>query len=665
MRYGKLIIIAGLLVLFGLAIGCSKSSDESSSPYVSTPTMTTTTSGGTTTTSSGPTTTTPTTPAGTTAPAPASITSTATPTTITVMGTSNVTAMVKDGSGNPVVDGTQINFSLSDSSYGTLSNPLADTSGMTGSAMITFTAANKAGTVIVTAATGSVKGSTTITINPADTGSIQFVSAVPQVIGIKGSGQAATSNITFSVKDNNGNNVADGTVVTFTMQGPGGGAYIGNIVGATSTQGSTVNGSATVTLNSGNVAGTVHIFASTQNATGETISSSAGQVSIGGGVPAYKHFGLSTSRFNLPGMVIDGATADITARIGDRFGNYNVTNGTAVSFYTEAGAIDRQGVCDDKGVTSVTIRSQEPRPDDPILYSPLARTGLEIANIAVLNTVYPSGVPNIGMPIPISDDIHPRKGRVSVLATVQGEEYFLDENGNGLFDNSYNTSACPTGYTCECVGGVSIKPADVTRTCAGGANRSKAFIDLGEPFIDVNDDGCRNDKTTKNCDGVVSASNDPFEMFIDENNNRAWDPPNGKWDGPGCTSTGCLTSKMIWMPITLAFTGNASRCAISPGTPINIPYGSSNSYSFMVGDVFTNALVAGSKITVSTTGGGTLIGQTSVTIADGVPNGPAEISFALAAPATGAGLVPASITIDVTSSDVVGCSVFLRGTLGP
>jgi adhesin/invasin len=640
MRYGKLIVIAGFLVLLVLIIGCkTKNSDVSSG-------------GGTTST--------PTTPTGTTALPPASITSTATPTIITVMGTSTVVAVVLDSNGKPVVDGTQVSFTLSDSSYGALSNSVATTAGSTGTARATFTAANKAGTVIVTVLAGTATTSTTITINPSLTGSIQFESAVPQVIGLKGTGQPATSNITFSVKDNNGNNVADGTSVTFTMLGPGGGAYIGNTTGATTALGSTVDGLATVTLNSGNVAGPVIIIASTLTAGGLTISSSAGQISIGGGVPSFKHFNLATTKFNLPGFVVSGATADISAYVGDRFGNYNVLQGTSISFYTEAGAIDRQGICDDKGLASVTFRTQDPLPFDPQHLSSIwgpADPLDEIAEMNYLNSTY-------GLGLLVGDTLHPRNGWVSVLATVQGEESFLDENGNGLFDSSLNTSACPQNYTCECVGAASIKPADVTRTCAGGASRSEAFIDLSEPFIDANDDGCRNDAATKNCDGVVSASTDPFEIFIDANNNGVYDPPNGKWDGPSCTTTGCLTSKMIWTPITLAFTGNAAYCAVNSAT-ISIPYGSSQSYSFMVGDLFTNALVAGTTIKVSATGGGTLTGQTSYTIPDGVPFGPAEIFFNLASAATGSGTVPASLTIDVTSPDVVGCTLFVNGTFHP
>ena len=87
------------------------------------------------------------------------------------------------------------------------------------------------------------------------------------------------------------------------MQGPGGGAYIGATPGSLTAKGSTVNGNAVVILNSGTVAGPVTIIALTTTLSG-TISTSSGQISIGGGVPSATHFNLATSRFNLQGFVV-------------------------------------------------------------------------------------------------------------------------------------------------------------------------------------------------------------------------------------------------------------------------------------------------------------------------------------------------------------------------
>lgn len=597
-----------------------------------------------------------------TSPPPANIVETAAPTTIPVGGTASITAVVTDANGNPVLDGTQVNFSVSDNSFGSLSNTFSSTSGGTGTAIITLTAANKAGAITISAVAGTITKTVTVTITPAPTGSIQFVSAQPTVIGIKGSGQQATSTVTFKVFDINGNAVSDGTTVNFTMQGPGGGAYIGSTPGSATAAGSTVAGVASVILNSGSVAGPVTIIATTTILGGGTISTSAGQISIGGGVPSYSHFNLTTSKFNLPGFVVSGATANIGAYLADRFGNYNVLKGTSISFITtEGGAIDPQGTTDNTGLASVVFRTQAPMPNNP----PVAATVAETNAIIALNGTYGLGILT---PNPV---VHPRNGWVTILATVQGEESFNDENGDGLFTNMLaapaGATACPSGYTCEChnsATGAYLNSVTTGIACPAGL-RSEAFIDISEPFLDVNDDGCRNNGSTENCNGVVSANTDPFELFIDVNNDSAWNPPNGVWDGPSCTTTGCLTSKMIWRDITLAFTGNADICNFSIGNS-SVQFNGVLPISFVAGDFNTNMLVPNTTITVSSTGGGTLSGMTSVTVPDGVPFGPTELFFNLAAPSCTLPCTPAtvqnSVTVTVSGTGIVGCTNTISGT---
>jgi len=583
------------------------------------------------------------------APPPAAIVTLTTPTSITVRGTSTITAVVTDANGHPVLNGTLVTFSLSDSSYGSLSNNTSSTSG--GIATVTFTAASRAGSITVSALAGTVSNTATVTITPAPTGSIQFISAYPQLIGIQGSGVVSTSTITFKVNDINGFPVTDGTPVTFKMLGPGGGAYIGSSPGSATATGSTVNGFAVVILNSGTVAGPVTIIASTSISGGGSISTSSGQISIGGGVPSATNFNLATSQFNLQGFVVSGLTASITAFIADRFGNYNILQGTSISFYTEAGAIAAQGITDATGKTTVALRTQAPM---PAMVAPRAS---EMANIAALNTKYSAGIPTDG-------SVHPRNGWVTVMAAVQGEESFLDENGSGVFIDSYTTlTPCPVGYTCECDGGnsTSILPTDVTRTCAGGSARSEAFIDLGEPFVDYNDDGCRNDGITENCTGVVSSyptPTDPFEPFIDTNGNGVYDPPNGVWDGPNCAAPNCEKSKTIWTSIKLAFTGNEQYCGnlFSPSNGFTV--GSGMNFSFMVGDFNTNQLIPGTVITVAAyteTAPPVVIKSTNYTVPDGVPNGPTEVSLFLPA---SAGTPGAGVTIigTVASSGILVCA---------
>ncbi len=658
-----------------------------------------------------------------TAPPPASVTVQSNPTSILVKGTTTITATVQDASSNPVPDGTAVTFVLSSTTYGTLSNLNATTANGNGQATTTFTASNYAGTVAIQAISGSVSGSTQVIIAPAPTGSIQFVSAIPQSIGVKGSGLTETSSVAFFVADLNGDPVADGTAVTFVMSGPGGGAYItGSLVGQSVATSSTVGGTATVTLHSGNAAGPVTIIATTYVNSGDQsdltiqvnptdttiyvtstsgfpssgkikidnemiiyssltattfagctrgdlattvsthnagtkvygqdpISTSAGQISIGGGVPSAGHWSIATSKFNLAGLKYDNLTTTITAYIADRFGNYNILQGTVLNYYPEAGATESTTVTDATGASSVIIRTQPSLPRDVI------NTRITDTDHSDFAAYYGSAV---NEPVTPGKDFNynPRDGWVTVLATTQGEESFLDENGDGIFTRSFvisnltSTTSCPAGYSCECDGDVTngyidtIGPADSTRTCTGTEKRSEAFVDLSEPYYDVNDNRKRED-TSQIGYGY------PFETFIDTNSSGTFDPPNGLWDGPECNNANspCYKSKMIWKDIRLVFTDDAnfypnpdvdndySTNSFASGyfasASSSIQKGGTGSFKVIVGDSNLNRLPAGTTIT-ATASEGSVNNPSSVTMIDGLSKGPYSFSF--------------SVTVDASST---------------
>jgi hypothetical protein len=290
--------------------------------------------------------------------APATVTVAASPDTITVLGTTGVTATVTDKDGNDVPDGTVVKFTLSNATMGTITS---QTTTVKGQAIVTFTALNTPGTVTVTATAGTVSATAVITIQAAAAGSIEFVSASPQVVGIKGTGQQETSTVTFIVKDVNGNPV-NGRSVSFSMNGPGGGEYIQPTSASTDT-----SGHAVTFLHSGSVAGPVTVTASvsvTVGTTTTTLSTSSSVLSIGGGLPSAAHFNLATDVFNLPGLALSNSPATISSYIADRFGNFNILAGTSVSYYAEAGAMDRSGLTNDQGISSSSFRTQAAMPAD-------------------------------------------------------------------------------------------------------------------------------------------------------------------------------------------------------------------------------------------------------------------------------------------------------------
>ena len=96
---------------------------------------------------------------------------------------------------------------------------------------------------------------------------------------------------------------------------------------------------------------------------------------------------MSASTLNPEGFDLDGTVTQITIRAADHFNN-PVPDGTAVAFTTEGGQIESQCLIAG-GACSVNWTSSNPRP----------------AN-----------------------------GRVTILASMIGEESFTDTNGNGVLD---------------------------------------------------------------------------------------------------------------------------------------------------------------------------------------------------------------------------------------
>jgi len=194
---------------------------------------------------------------------------------------------------------------------------------------------------------------------------------------------------------------------------------------------------------------------------------------------------------------------------------------------------------------------------------------------------------------------------------VRGEEGFVDTNGNGVYD----------------VG--------------------EPFTDLEEPYIDANHNGVY----------------DLGEQFIDTNQNGVHDGPNGVWDGPTCSQPGCNSSPNIWRSLTLAFTGNLPNfnCTITPNA-INVPDGGTQRFDFSVGDINNNAPGPGTTITFSTTGG-SLQGQSSFILPD-IVGGPYTGSVTLADTTLADPVASGTLTMTVSSSDVVPCSsITIGGTL--
>lgn len=123
---------------------------------------------------------------------------------------------------------------------------------------------------------------------------------------------------------------------------------------------------------------------------------------------------------------------------------------------------------------------------------------------------------------------NPRDGWVTLVAISRGEEDFVDTNGNKVFD---------------------------------GDDYQEPWMDLGEPFIDINDNG----------------EWDPGEEFRDTNGDGEWTPPNGVWDAE---TEIWREARVLWVgdprptdpQIVCEVASGCSRAPLNPNCPPSSVY---------------------------------------------------------------------------------------------
>lgn len=327
---------------------------------------------------------------------------------ISAGGSATVTATLVDGTGTLFTTSTPVTFNSPCVSLGTAA--ITDSSGAStatitanaGTAVATYTAKGCSGsdTITATATVNNQKlsASATLTVAAAALGSIQFVSATPGTITLKGMGGAGlqqTSTVIFGVKDAIGGPVS-GASVTFALVSSTGGVLLSQ-----TTATSDANGDVQTIVQAGTHSGPVVVQASIL-VSGQTISTTSSGLAIQSGIPSQQHFSLAIDSDNPEGGDIDGNTANLTVHLADRFGN-PVPDGTTVSFIQSgldfgAGGAVQPSCATAGGVCSVKWTSQAPRPTD---------------------------IPG-----------HQHVGFAYVLAFASGEESFTDVNGNGVFDDA-------------------------------------------------------------------------------------------------------------------------------------------------------------------------------------------------------------------------------------
>lgn len=343
-------------------------------------------------------------------------------------GSTSVTATLVDSSGAPYATATDITFTSTCAASGlaTLTSPVATNNG---AAVSTYQAIGCEGTDTITAtatvgdATLTATGS--VSVAESELGSIQFVSASPTNIALRGTGGAGlqeTSTVTFKVLNEAGGPVPNQAVNFALSTGVGG-------ISLTPTSGTTgSDGKVTTIVQAGSIAVPVRVIAST-DANGTTISTQSDQLTVSTGIPADGWIDLSVDVLNPEAFNINGVTVTATAHVADRFSN-PVPDGTVVNFRAEAGSI--QSSCTTTGgACSVTWTSQNQE----------------------------------------RADLFGNSGVATILAYAIGEESFTDNNGNGRFDDDDTFGAADDL-------GEAFVDYDFDNT-----------RDASEPYIDFNEDG--------------------------------------------------------------------------------------------------------------------------------------------------------------------------------
>jgi hypothetical protein len=544
-----------------------------------------------------------------------------TPTELTSGGSSAVTVAIVDSNDLRVTTTETINLNSGCTLNGDAIMP-ASVVTSTGQATVTYTADGCEGDDIITATLQNSTSQATGTLNiaPSEVGSLKFVSADPAQIALKGTGgtgRQETSDVTFITVDGQGSPIS-GVFVSFSLTTQIGGLSLAEPSGTTDAEGIVV-----ATVQSGNVATTVGVIASVKLPSGETRSTISDALVVSTGLPDANSISLSTSVLNVGGALdFDGKTATLTVRMADKFNN-PVADGTSALFATEYGAIEPTCSTVD-GACSVTWTSQAPR--FPTFDQDLVKT-ISDSDYSCRSHNGSSG-PCPG--IVFQDNLEAlgtiRGLRNTIAVAAIGEEFFIDENGNGLYDEG------------------------------------EPFENLPEAFLDNNEDGvytpaigpqCPPPNTEASC-----AAEGAEEIFADFNQNGEYslnvspEFPNGVYNGSLCPpeGDGVFCSKELLQVSDSLVMVMSSQSTFSTvlvrGSSVVTSVAENSSYTAFVADEYNNQPAGGSTVSLSFTGDCKALGESSFSVVDSNARG----AFVASPIQIEGGGCPGTMTVSVNAS---------------
>ncbi|MEZ9369059.1 beta strand repeat-containing protein [Shewanella sp. 10N.286.51.B2] len=536
-------------------------------------------------------------------------------------------------------------------------------------------------TITVSAITGAstVTATTDVMIDAITVGAIQFISASPTKLAIKGSGglsdageRSETSQVSFKLLNEVGQAaaakrvcfelstevggmtlspapIADDFVYCPNMPKVGDPEYPTDLVAANkyAVAYTDSEGNASVTVRSGYVATPVKVFAVWQDESDPSslpVSNVSDSLTVTTGLADYNSFSLSASVLNVEGWDRDGETSAVTIRSADHFNN-PVPTGTVIHFRTEGGNVgqgDLDGSCttvSNTGTCSVIWTSSNPRPfDDRVVECPtpfIDRDGTIHVSPPCTGNVLDSYKDGDNSIIP-----EPRPGRSTVTAYAIGEESFVDLNGNGLFD------------------------------------AVETWTDITEAFFDENEDGSyRGDPVPA---GAIK------EEYIDYNSNGVFDAADDFYTGllcasgseASCSQTGINNTQSqlnVFRNMTIVMSGSTPYGRLvdindvgditdvatidissvfldddnDPSTPdVDVGLSSKTVYLFL-SDVNNNTLASGTTITASTENGELSSATSSYTIGNNTSNKPLLFTFTIGRESSSNDKTDGNLTITV------------------
>lgn len=409
-------------------------------------------------------------------------------------GSTDVTANIVDANNSNALytQSVTVTFTSNCASAGT-ANLTSSVTTTNGAAIATYIAQGCSGKDTITASTAvgstNLTASAIITVQPPTIGTVQFISATPSAISLKGVGGNTSSKVIFQVNDADGNPLQDATV-DFTPSTTAGGITLSPASAVTDS-----NGQAATFVEAGTVHTSVNVTATVVNTSISQTTPNA--IAISTGIPVQTRFSLALGTHNVSlSFDHDGIQNTVSVFAVDRYGN-PASPGTNILFTTNSGVIF--GTCPGSTIASTACGSCQ-----------TDATG-------ACSVTWESEGNR-----PITDSLNVL-GHAHILAYTVGEEFYDESSNDGVFSTGDSFTLCNCTLTATAQGDTFYNGTTLP------GDQAPAFNDIGDPYMDSKETG-------------YFIKDEVFEDINSSVTTRR--VPNGEWYGAGCGGFGTTTTSV-------------------------------------------------------------------------------------------------------------------------